>query len=96
MIKIVSASRLPMTETPEPVFVLQDGKLYRTIYHPAGWSDRADYELKPDGMIYRTHHHQMGSSNLPDYKIGTDKKLYRTRHHPKGGSNDAEFELSDQ
>jgi len=95
MIKILSTKGQSTEKSPEPVFVIRDGKLFRTIYHPDGWSDNADYELKDDGMIYRTFHHQLGHGDLPDYEIRKDKKLYRTADHPEGLKEIPEFELRD-
>ncbi len=29
-----------------PFFVMQNGKLYRTICHPLDWSESPDYEMR--------------------------------------------------
>ncbi len=78
-----------------PVYVLKDGQLFRTVYHPDGWSDRPDYHLGTDGKIYRTENHPHGLGEMPDYKFGTDRKLYRTISHPDGINPTPDFELND-
>jgi hypothetical protein len=95
MLKLLTTSSHRLGKTNEPVFVIQDGKLYRTIYHPAGWSALADYELKNDGKIYRTQYHRLGPSDTPDYEFRKSKRLYRTSNHPEGPNDLPEYELFD-
>ena len=95
MLKLLTTDHNPLGKIPEPVFIIQDGKVFRTIYHPTGWSSLADYELKNDGKIYRTPHHDRGPGNSPDYEFRGDKKLYRTESHPDGPQDWPEFELFD-
>ena len=78
-----------------PVYVLRDGKIFRTAFHPGGWSELPDYNLGQDGRIYRTHHHPNGPGLMPDYVFREDMKLYRTAAHPKGESVFPEFEVDD-
>lgn len=64
-----------------PDYVIYDGKLYRTVHHPAGWSDVADYEIRGDGKIYA-----LGNSveaEAPVYEF-RELMLYRTKAHPDG------------
>ncbi len=78
-----------------PVYILKDGKFFRTAFHPSGWSDMPDYDLGNDGLIYRTVNHPDGFGDLPDYEFGRDKKLYRTHNHPKGTRETPEYEVRD-
>ena len=78
-----------------PVFTIQDGKLYRTVHHPLGWSDLAEYEIGKDGKIYRTANHALGPGRQPDYEFHSDQHLYRTRFHAEGPSGNPIFLLAD-
>ena len=78
-----------------PVYIVKDGRFFRTAYHPQGWSQTPDYRLGSDGRIYRTKNHPEGSSDQPDYEFGRDSKLYRTISHPKGLSDLPEFKIND-
>ena len=78
-----------------PVYILTDGKFFRTAFHPDGWSDQPDYDLGDDGRIYRTKSHPKGFSKLPDYSFGKDRRLYRTADHPDGKSDAPEFVIQD-
>ncbi len=93
--KIFKTSDNPLTMNDSPVYLLRDGKLYRTTFHPGGWSEHPDYEMKNDGKLYRTEHHSLGSGKGSDYKFGGDKKIYRTRCHPDGAPDTADFEIRD-
>ncbi|MFH1983092.1 MAG: hypothetical protein ABIL58_14715 [Pseudomonadota bacterium] len=77
-----------------PVYVIDDGKLYRTVYHPLGWTDLPDYEMKNDGRIYRTGHHCLGFSETPDFEFRKDGCLYRSASHPDGASSGPDYALS--
>jgi len=68
----------------EPVYVMTDGKVYRTVNHPQGWSQHPDYEMQTDGCLYRTQYHNRGAGRRPDYEFGPDQLIYRTPHHPDG------------
>ncbi len=82
-------------QTDFPVYTITDGKLYRTIKHPLGWSEHADYELGKDGKIYRTEHHPSGTDIHPDYEFRGCQKLFRTPNHPHGPSDLPDYELQD-
>lgn len=83
----------PTADTP--VYILKDGKFFRTAFHSDGWSDQPDYLLGSDGRIYRTKNHPNGLGEMPDYEFGKDKKLYRTPDHPEGKLKTPEFEIND-
>ena len=95
MLKLLTTDHHPLGRKTEPVFIIQDGKVFRTVYHPAGWSSLADYELKADGKIYRSIHHGLGPGEMPDYEFRNDRRLYRTINHPEGPSEFPEYELYD-
>lgn len=78
-----------------PVYILVDGKFFRTAFHPRGWSELPEYDLRTDGRIYRTKNHPKGMGESPDYEFGRDMKLYRTPQHPEGQMQAPEFEVSD-
>ena len=78
-----------------PVYVIKEGKLFRTAFHPDGWSENPDYEFGQDGKFYRTEHHRLGSHPEPDYMFGKERKIYRTATHPDGGTPDPEYEIRD-
>jgi len=78
-----------------PVYTLRNGKIYRTVFHPKGWSEEPDYEFGDDGKFYRTEYHELGANSLPDYEFHSDQKVYRTENHPNGIKSSPEFELRD-
>jgi len=78
-----------------PVYVIKGGKLFRTVFHPDGWSGKPDYELGKDGKLYRTEHHELGVDSNPDYEFGDDNKIYRTEYHPKWNGKVPEYEIRD-
>ena len=78
-----------------PVYMISDGKLYRTVNHRLGWSEHPDYELHGDGHLYRTCHHAMGAGVLPDYEFKQDQLIYRTRNHPEGWTDQPVFAVYD-
>ncbi len=90
-LKLFSASGQP----DFPVYTINDGKLYRTIKHPLGWSEHADYELGKDGKIYRTAHHPSGTGSGPDYEFRGRGKLFRTSTHPDGHNDLPDYEIQD-
>jgi len=79
----------------EPIYVIADGKLYRTVNHNQGWSADPDYEMHADGCLYRTRHHPRGTSGKPDYEFRQDRLIYRTRHHPDGDLDQPVFAVYD-
>ena len=66
-----------------PDFVILDGRFYRTVHHPDGWSDIADYEIRSDGKIYALGEDGDAGARLPVYEF-REIMLYRTEAHPKG------------
>ncbi|MCG8686373.1 MAG: hypothetical protein MI892_15955 [Desulfobacterales bacterium] len=78
-----------------PVYVLRDGNLFRTAFHPQGWSDQPDYSLETDGKFYRTSFHEDGTSSAPDYEFGSNQFVYRAQGHPLGKDSQPAFELKD-
>ena len=97
MLKLFATSSHPAWKPDEPLYVIRDGGFFRTVYHPSGWSDVPDYELRADGRVYRTSYHRLGASDLPDYVIGKDRRLYRASGHSQGDSKapPADFVLAD-
>ncbi len=94
MAKLFTTKNHPRGKSAEPVYTIVDGKLYRTVYHPSGWSQYCDYELRDDGRIYRSEHHPRGASDAPEFEFRGDGKLYRIVSG-KGGKTLPEYELSD-
>ncbi|MCP4020711.1 MAG: hypothetical protein GY729_02615 [Desulfobacteraceae bacterium] len=78
-----------------PVYVLQDGKFFRTTFHPEGWSLLPEYGLGTDGKVYRTEHHTMGTGKTPDYEFKKDMMIYRTPNHPDGALDKPEYKIYD-
>ena len=78
-----------------PVYVITDGKLYRTVNHRQGWAADPDYEMRHDGRLYRTRHHPQGEGGQPDYEFRQDQLIYRTAHHPDGAMAQPEFVIYD-
>ena len=78
-----------------PMYVLKNGELYRTVFHPDGWSDEPDYIFGSDGKFYRTEYHELGINPLPDYEFGKEQKIYRTENHPQGRTLSPEYEIRD-
>lgn len=79
----------------DPVYTVVDGKLFRTAFHPEGWSDLPEYDLHSNGGIYRTMHHTRGPADLPDYEIDKSLQLFRTPSHPDGQMQTPEFIIID-
>jgi hypothetical protein len=93
--KFFSVSNMSSGREGVPEYILRDGQVFRTAFHPRGWSEYPDYLFYPDGKFYRTRYHESGEGELPDYIIGPDKKLYRTDYHPKGYVDTPDFEIRD-
>ncbi|MFN2359170.1 MAG: hypothetical protein ABR534_15685 [Desulfotignum sp.] len=94
-LKIFRLANVSSDQEQFPDYVLRDGQLFRTAFHPKGWSEHPDYSFNKDGKIYRTAHHEQGSGVDPDYIIGKDHKLYRTGYHPDGNVAASDFEIRD-
>ncbi|MFH1155251.1 MAG: hypothetical protein V1793_15680 [Pseudomonadota bacterium] len=95
VLTVFATSSDPSASEKLPLYVLRDGNLYRTAFHPKGWSEHPDYEFKSDGHLYRTPCHELGVGLAPDYTFGRDQKLYRTHNHPDGRSCTPEYEIQD-
>lgn len=78
-----------------PVYVIKGGQLFRTAFHPDGWSEQPDYEIGIDGKFYRTEHHRLGRHKDPDYVFGKNRQIHRTDSHPDGKTSSAEYEIRD-
>ena len=94
MAKLLTTENHPQGKSSEPVYTIVDGKLYRTVFHPSGWSPHFDYELRHDGYIYRSQHHPQGPSELPEFEFRGDAKLYRF-DTGRGKTDLPEYELID-
>lgn len=95
MAKLYTIENHPRGRSAEPMYTIEDGKLYRTVFHPSGWSPQCDYELRKDGRIYRSKHHLLGPSDLPEFEFRSDAKLYRVSPNGFGGADLPEYELCD-
>ena len=94
-LKIFKVSTPTLLNNKEPLYLIQEGKFFRTVFHPNGHSEQPDYDLGNDGRIYRTENHPQGFGRLPDYEFGSDRKLYRTPNHPDGEKKTPEYEIAD-
>ncbi|WP_155318588.1 hypothetical protein [Desulfosarcina alkanivorans] len=74
-----------------PDYVIRDGRLYRTVHHPAGWSDAADFEIRSDGKIYALGE---GGEHAPVYEF-REIMLYRTASHPDGPGTHPDYYIFD-
>ncbi len=95
MPKIFKTKKNTSPENEAPVYTISDGKFFRTITHPKGWSENPDYILGDDGKLYRTEYHWQGVSALPDYEFRGDRQLYRTGNHPDGPVSEPDYEIRD-
>ena len=77
-----------------PDYVIRDGRFYRTVNHPAGWSDTADYEIRNDGKVYALAGTRNGDNQVPAYEFH-EMMLYRTATHPDGAGDRADFYIFD-
>ncbi len=93
--KVYAIDKTGQNDDMLPVFVITDGRLYRTVNHREGWAADPDYEMHPDGRFYRTRHHRNGPGSKPDYEFRQDQLLYRTPFHPDGQIDRPEFAIYD-
>jgi hypothetical protein len=77
-----------------PDYVIRDGRLYRTVNHPAGWSDAADYEIRSDGKIYALGEIGCAGAQAPVYEF-REIMLYRTASHPDGPGERPDYYIFD-
>ena len=95
MVQVYAVSENQGENGLNPIYMIDAGKLYRTVNHRLGWSGHPDYELRADGRLYRTHHHLRGEGSLPDYEFKQDQLIYRTRYHPDGDMDQPAFAVYD-
>lgn len=95
MAKLYTTASHPLGKSSAPVYTITDGQFFRTVFHPAGWSSLADYELRSDGKLYRTASHPLGPGEAAAYEFRDGCGLYRTAGHPQGRSDLPEYELCD-
>jgi hypothetical protein len=77
-----------------PDYVIRDGRFYRTVHHPSGWSDTADYEIRSDGKVYALGTGADPGGQPPVYEF-REIMLYRTPAHPKGAGEWPEYYIYD-
>lgn len=75
-------------------YVIRDGRFYRTINHPAGWSDAAEYEIRGDGKVYPAEKEGHASGQQAVYEF-REIMLYRTAAHPDGAAAQPEYYIMD-
>ena len=39
MLKLFTTAHHAVGQFEEPLYIIRDGKLFRTVFHPAGWSE---------------------------------------------------------
>ena len=81
-------------EAVAPVYVIRDGRFYRTINHPAGWSDAAEYEIRRDGKVYLLNEEDGTTDQTAVYEF-KDIMLYRTEAHPDGAKTQPDYYIMD-
>ncbi len=77
-----------------PDYVILDGRFYRTVHHPDGWSDTADYEIRSDGKIYMWGKDGEANAQAPVYEF-REIMLYRTKAHPDGPGDRPDYYIFD-
>lgn len=81
MLKVYRAKDSGEPEAPD--YVIRDGRFYRTVHHPAGWSEAADYEICNDGKVYALSINGGVDVSAPVFEF-REIMLYRTGNHPDG------------
>ncbi|MBI9086944.1 MAG: hypothetical protein JEZ11_25340 [Desulfobacterales bacterium] len=82
--KLYNVQHVNCEQDGYPVFVIRDGKIFRTVHHHMGWSEVPDYEIGTDGKVYRTEYNRLGQGGEPDFEFRKDQHLYRTQFHSEG------------
>jgi len=77
-----------------PDYVILDGRFYRTVNHPDGWSDTADYEIRSDGKIYALEGNGDANAQAAVYEF-REVMLYRTEAHPDGPGKRPDYYIFD-
>ena len=84
-----------LAEGQGPVYLIKDGRSFRTPAHPSDWSDLPDYYLGDDGKVYL----ETGSSSVsaagPVYEFRGGGMLFCSADHPDGPADEPEFQLRD-
>lgn len=80
--------------TDAPDYVIRDGRFYRTVHHPDGWSETADYEIRSDGKIYALGGDGDANAQAPVYEF-REVMLYRTDAHPNGTGEQPDYYIFD-
>ncbi len=94
MTKLYPTRQISSKSGESPDYVIRDGKLYRTVSHPDGWSDQPDYEIRSDGKIYRILTDAIRTPDAPFYEFH-HILIYRTAAHPDGLSKEPDYYISD-
>jgi len=81
-------------EADAPHFVIRDGRFFRTINHPAGWSDVAEYEIRSDGKVYLLGEDGARTGQTAVYEF-REILLYRTDAHPDGAKTQPDYYIMD-
>ena len=81
-------------EADAPDYVIRDGRFYRTINHPMGWSDAAEYEIRSDGKVYLFEKNGDKVNQAAVYEF-RDIMLYRTDAHPDGAKTQPDYYIMD-
>ncbi len=95
MVKLYRIIQDGLEKSGVPDYVIRDGKVYRTIHHPSGWSDVPDYEIGPDGGVYTFCPSGGPAGKTLAYEF-RKSFLYRTLHHPEGKSTVPDYFISDE
>lgn len=92
MAKVYRTQDAGVADTPD--YVIRDGRFYRTIHHPAGWSDTAEMEIRDDGNIYPLDTGGVIAGHPPIYEF-REIMLYRTSAHPDGAGAAPDYYIFD-
>jgi len=92
MSKVYRAQGSGSSDAPD--YVIHDGRFYRTVHHPDGWSDIAVYEIRGDGNVYALGTGADPDGQSPVYEF-REIMLYRTPAHPKGACERPDYYIYD-
>ncbi len=92
MAKVYRAQASGVGDAPD--YVIRNGRFYRTVHHPAGWSETADMEIRDDGKIYQLDPGGASAGQVPIYEF-RDIMLYRTDAHPNGAGVQPDYYIYD-
>jgi hypothetical protein len=91
MSKVYRTKESSVTDAPD--YIIRDGRFYRTVHHPAGWSDSPDFEIRDDGKVYSVRTGET-ASRTPVYEF-REIMLYRTAAHPDGAGTQPDYYIYD-